>query len=82
VNAKAGDAVKPAARKRLAQLCGNAPLKCIPDRVIAKHDGNTGQWICIDCGEPFSNNWQASSHESEKPKHRLAWRTVNGFEEP
>ena len=37
--------------------------------------GVQGQWFCIDCGTPLLSNWEASSHDSEKPKHRLAWHS-------
>jgi len=82
MNAKTGDKLTLRARKRLANLSG-CPLDMIPTEVIAPSSETHGQWVCIDCGEPFRNNWGATSHEHEPgcSKHRLAWRTIHGFEQ-
>jgi hypothetical protein len=82
--AKAGDVLSSIVRRRLARLMG-APLEAVPRAVVAKQpyeDPHAGQWICIDCGRPMANNFEAWGHVSSKPKHRLAWHTSNGLEEP
>lgn len=83
--AKAGDRLSIVVRRKLARLMGRAPLAAVPREVIAKRpyeDKHAGQWICIDCGRPMANNMEAWGHADSKSKHRFAWRTSNGLEEP
>lgn len=83
MNAKAGDKISDKARKAYARAIGNAPLHIVDTVVQPKTTGQGGQWFCIDCGELPQNNFSANTHEREKPKHRLAWRSVaNNIEEP
>lgn len=93
MKAKVGQVIQEKARRKYARALGHilgTPREAelmeanVPKSVMPKSDGNDGQWFCIDCGELPQNNWQASSHESEKPKHRLAFRNFSSgdIEEP
>lgn len=80
--AKEGEKISTKARERLAGLM-RIPVSFVPQKVQPKRDGQQGQWVCADCGEPFPNNMSAMSHGDEKPKHRLAWRGATGdLEQP
>ncbi len=78
MNAKEGDKITAKADKvlrKLHRVPDEASLPASLSTVHAKTAGNQGQWFCIDCGTPLLNNWEASAHDSEKPKHRLAWHS-------
>ena len=62
--AKAGDKMTEKACKRVRGYP-------VGTEVQPKAEGDRGQWLCIDCGEPFPNNMQAQGHTKS---HRLAWR--------
>ncbi len=62
--------------------------------VVAKGEGNEGQWVCISCGEPIENQLMKDCHCHGKRKgasrlikdlgtpalHVLAWRSfVSGM---
>lgn len=70
--AKSGDMISAKAgaklRKRFRGLFDSREA-CL---VHPKSEGDGGQWLCIDCGEVFANNLEASSHPKS---HRLAWRS-------
>lgn len=84
-NAKVGDVISEKARKAYAKaLGGRVPLAAIETHVTTKTEGQGGQWFCIDCGAFPENQFMAGSHERDKPKHRLAWRSASSgnVEEP
>lgn len=67
-----------------AKALGGCPIERIETHVAAKTSGGGGQWFCIDCGAFPENQFMAGSHEREKPKHRIAWRSAStgNIEEP
>lgn len=75
MKAKAGDTIETKARERMARAQGQRPLDHMPTVVEPKTEGDAGQWFCITCGELPQNQMQAGSHETEHPKHKLAWRS-------
>jgi hypothetical protein len=66
--AKAGDVPAPKAYKHSSWHRGLGQVKVVEPWHASKPD--SGQWVCITCGEPFLNNMEATSHT---PKHKLAW---------
>lgn len=81
--AKAGEKITAKAAANLRKSFGavfshvlSTPEGCT---IQPKTDAKDGQWICVDCGEPFQNNMMAHNHTKS---HRLAWWTGLHFEEP
>lgn len=77
--AKAGDKLSKKANDRLFKQ-----FKIVLGDVEPKSSGNSGQWLCIDCGELPQNNMMAWAHSDQHPKHRFAWRNFDSgkLEEP
>jgi len=85
MQAKVGDKIEPAARKRLAKaMGGRLTAEDMPTEVSPKTDGSQGQWFCVTCGELPQNNMQCWGHQDDKPMHKMAWRSHDSgkIEEP
>lgn len=47
------------------------PILKSQTHVAPKRPGQTGQWVCVTCGERFRNNLHAFAHPTT---HALAWQ--------
>ena len=74
--AKAGELVAERALKKLRKRFPNIPNTIQPK---PENASPSGQWVCIDCGDPMQNNLEAHGHTKT---HRLGWWTGVHVEEP
>jgi len=84
--AKARDTITLKARKKMCSMmsCRDLDPNKLQLKVLPKAPGNQGQWICITCGFPASNNLEACSHMDDNKLHKFAWRNfeTGNIEEP